>query len=59
MNLEEKNNLYKKVSTVRLTDKQITELLKSGLEPEFRSLAGILQAAAEMGAMQVYDKLVE
>lgn len=57
MTLDDKNTTYALAKSVRLSDEQITTLLKSGLDPEFRSLAGILQDAVEMGAIGLYNKL--
>lgn len=57
MTFDDKNKTYALAKSVRLSDKQIKDLLNSGLDPQFRSLAGILQDAAEMGAIELYNKL--
>lgn len=49
------NEIYAKAKQVQLTDEQVSGLLRSGCAPQFRSLAGILQDAAEQGAMQLYQ----
>lgn len=48
------NEIYTKAKQVQLTTEQTADLLRSGCEPQFRSLAGILQDAAEQGAMHLY-----
>jgi hypothetical protein len=41
-----------------LTQFQLAELIHSGFEPEFRSLAGILKDASALGARKAYDDLI-
>lgn len=58
MSNQEGNKVFAKLQQVRLTDHQIDQLLSSGCTPQFRSLAGILQDAAELGARCLYNDIV-
>jgi len=58
MDMREKdacNALYDAIDGNSLSQEQIASLLARGCAPEFRSLAGILQDAADMGKQQAYE----
>ena len=53
------DEVRKAAASHTLTAQQIKDLLESGGEPEYRSLAGILEDAARLGAMAMHDVLAK